>query len=152
MVPQDAEEVVQEVFVSLWERRSELDITGSIDAYLHTAVRYRIYNRYRDYLKRKKTFLIPGLDDVDYQLAAAELMEYRELESRVASAVGSLPAKCREVFLLSREEKLSHKMIAARLGISVNTVEKHIGKALQLLRIQLKNEMVLVLVGSAVLS
>ena len=54
VLPQDAEEVVQEVFVSLWERRHTLDISGSLDAYLHTAVRYRIYNRYRDYLRKKQ--------------------------------------------------------------------------------------------------
>lgn len=46
VLPQDAEEVVQEVFVNLWERRESLQINSSIDAYLHTAVRYKIYNRY----------------------------------------------------------------------------------------------------------
>lgn len=72
-------------------------------------------------------------------------MEYKELEKQLATALSILPERCREVFLLSREEKLANKAIALKLNISVNTVEKHIGKALQILRIHLKQEHLLIL-------
>ena len=147
MLLQDAEEVVQEVFVSLWERRHSLEINGSLGAYLHTAVRYRVYNRYRDYLKNKQESRISGLDDVDYSMPALEALEYKELELKLQDAVNTLPHKCREAFMLSREEKLPNKIIAKRLNISVNTVEKHIGKALQILRLKLKDEVAISLVG-----
>lgn len=148
VMPQDAEEVVQEVFVNLWERRHSLDINGSLDAYLHTAVRYRVYNRYRDYLKAKQFSRVPGLEDVDYSTPALEMLEYRELEVKVQNALNTLPCRCREAFMLSREEHLPNKIIAKRLGISVNTVEKHIGKALQLLRLKLMDELVIVVLCS----
>lgn len=149
VLPQDAEEVVQEVFVSLWERRHSLDIHGSLDAYLHAAIRYRIYNRYRDYLKRKQAFKIPGLEDVDYGTNASDVLECRELEKKLQQAMNALPGKCKQAFLLSREEKLSNTTIAKRLGISVNTVEKHIGKALQLLRLKLKDDLTIFIICAA---
>lgn len=147
MLLQDAEEVVQEVFVSLWERRHSLEISGSLDAYLNTAVRYRIYNRYRDYLKNRQESRISGLNDVDYSMPALETLEYKELELKLQHAVNTLPHKCREAFVLSREEKLPNKIIAKRLNISVNTVEKHIGKALQILRLKLKDEVAVAIAG-----
>lgn len=135
---QDAEEVVQEIFINLWERRHTLEISGSLDAYLHAAVRYKIYNRYRDYFNNHQAHLIPGLDEVEDITATDEQLDHKELESKMRSAIDSLPCKCRDAFLLSRESSLSNKNIAQRLGISVNTVEKHIGKALRLLRLKLK--------------
>ena len=134
---QDAEEIVQDVFIKLHERRHELDIHTSLNAYLHTAVRYRVYNKYRDWLKQRKSFLIPNLDDVDYSLPAVDTAAYKDMETSIRKAVLKLPEKCREVFLLSREQQLSNKEVAEKMGISVNTVEKHIGKALRILRIEL---------------
>lgn len=135
---EDAEEVVQDVFVSLYQRRKELDIHGSLSAYLHSAVRYRIYNKYRDYLQKKKLLLIPNLEDVDYSLPELDPVSYKQLEGKIREAIQQLPEKCREAFLLSREAQLSNKEIADQMGISINTVEKHIGKALRVLRLELE--------------
>lgn len=63
----------------------------------------------------------------------------KETERKVMKVIDSLPAQCREAFRLSREEQLSYKAIAARMNISVNTVEKHIGKALKILKRELKD-------------
>lgn len=131
---QDAEEIVQDVFVRLYERRQELDIQTSLSAYLHSAVRYRVYNKYRDWLRQKKSYLVPNLDDIDYAIAPTDTISYKELENHIRQAVHRLPEKCREVFLLSREQHLSNKEVAEKLGISLNTVEKHIGNALRVLR------------------
>ena len=137
MLMEDAEEVVQEVFINLWERRMELNIHFSLSAYLHTAVKYRVYNKYRDWLRRNKAWKIPDLEDVDYNLPALDQLAYKELELKLRTAVSKLPQRCREAFVLSRDEHLPNRTIAERLNISVNTVEKHIGKALLLLRAQL---------------
>ena len=137
---EDAEEVVQEVFISLWERRAGIDIHISLSAYLHAAVKYRVYNKYREWLRRNKSWRIPGLTNVDYELPALDQLAYKELELKLRTAIGKLPQRCREAFVLSRDEQLPNRTIAERLNISVNTVEKHIGKALLLLRAELYDE------------
>ncbi|GEP98078.1 RNA polymerase sigma-70 factor [Chitinophaga cymbidii] len=130
----EAEEIVQEIFISLYERREQLQIQQTLHAYLFTAARYRIYNRYRSWMQQKKLHYILHLEDVDYAPAANELAEFRELEQRVENSLRRLPEKCREVFLLNRNDQLSYREIAVKLNISVNTVEKHMGKALRILR------------------
>lgn len=145
VMPEDAEEIVQEIFVTLWERRGELDIHSSVSAYLHTSVKYRVYSKYREWLKRNNAWRIPGLEDVDYSVPALDPFVYKELEEKIRIVIGKLPQKCREAFVLSREEKLPNKKIAQRMSISVNTVEKHIGKALQMLRAELKDDLAVIL-------
>jgi len=130
---EDSEEVVQEVFINLFERRTTLEIHTSLNSYLKTAVRYKVYNKYREWLSNKQQHRIAHLEDVA-ELPGIDTLEYKELNEKLHESINKLPEKCREVFILSREEKLSNKAIADRLGISINTVEKHIGKALQILR------------------
>lgn len=134
---EEAEEVVQELFINLYERRQELDIHTSLEAYLHTAVRNRVYSRFRTWMRQQKAFLVANLEDVDYALPPADTAAYKDLETHMGKALQKLPEKCRAAFLLSREQGHSYKEIAQQLGISVNTLEKHIGKALRILRLEL---------------
>lgn len=131
---QDAEEVVQDVFINLYERRSVLEVRGSLEAYLHTAVRYKVYNKFRDWIQLNKIYKIGNIEDSDHAVPAHHLVEFKDTEESFHKAVCKLPPKCKEVYLLSRNNELSNKQVAEKLGISINTVEKHIGRALQILR------------------
>lgn len=132
----EAEDCVQEVFVSLWKRRNTVVITGTLSAYLHTAVRYKCFDRIEHDLIRGGY-----LDDfIQYQTArqaqhsVEEELDARELAAGIAQVMDRMPEKMREVFRLSRQEQLTHKEIAGRLNISEETVKKQIYLALKLIR------------------
>lgn len=131
---EEAEEIVQDIFISLWHRRHSIEITTSLNAYLAVSVKYRVikilakrhqYHKYADYSLN----FIPSSSN-----STEELLEFDELKSRLEILVSNLPEKCRLVYKLSREQGLSQKQIAREYGISEKTVEAHIGKALKALR------------------
>ncbi|MGX5817963.1 RNA polymerase sigma-70 factor [Chitinophaga lutea] len=129
-----AREFVQEVFLELLERKDRLEIHTSFKAYIFTALRNRVLN----YLHRQSIHHRYELFEESRPQAISNDVEsyisHKELALQVSDAVQRLPEKCRQVFLLSRAEHLSNKEIAERSGISINTVEQHMRKALRLLR------------------
>lgn len=132
---QACEDIIQELFIKLWDNRSTIYISVSLKAYLYASIRYEVYRQVRSSMLTSDVFetLFDRLQTpVDY-----ENIEYKELIAQVNSAVNALPQKCREVYKLSREEYLSHKQIASRLNISTKTVENHLTKALKQLRTSL---------------
>ena len=129
-----AEDIVQEVFISFWERWQRQAIETP-EAYIYKACINKALN-YSSSLKRKSR-----LQEVHYKEQSTQTgsspeqdMEQQELEDRVQQSIDTLPPMCRKVFLLSRYEEKSHKEIAAFLEISPNTVDNHIKKALSVLR------------------
>lgn len=129
-----AKELVQDVFLSLYLRKNELHTIHSLKAYLSTALKNKIYDHYQRELRKKKYEKSVG---VNLRIITNDLQdefEAKELNELLQEKIKSLPEQCRKVFLLSREEKLSHKEIAERLNISPNTVDQHIQKALRILR------------------
>jgi RNA polymerase sigma-70 factor (ECF subfamily) len=126
----DAREVVQKVFLGLWEKREELDLSSSLKSYLFTSVHNRSLNIIRD----KRKFQSTGIPDEEGTFDVSLQIEAIELEEKIMDAIALLPEKCREVFELSRFEGLKYSEIADRLGISVKTVENQISKALKILR------------------
>ncbi|MCI9845768.1 RNA polymerase sigma-70 factor [Flavobacterium pectinovorum] len=127
------EEMVQDVFIEIWNRRSELQIKVSLQSYLYAAVRYKIFAEFR----KDKAIRVELYDDINSRLqycTPETRMIHEELEEQVKQIIGSLPDKCQLVFNMSRNEELTHKEIAERLGISVRTVETHITNALKMLR------------------
>ena len=133
-VQEDAEEIVQEVFFKIWEKRDTLREHLSFKSYLFTItyntsitlIRKRIKEaRYVDYLHNLQS---PSAN------TSVTDVEYRELRKKVDETIGKLPDRQKQIFLLSREEGLSYKEIAEQLGISVNTVENHMVRALRYLR------------------
>ncbi len=131
---EEAEEIVQDIFISLWNRRDTIEITTSLSAYLAVSVKYRVLkvlakrNQYQKYADYSLNF-IPGSSN-----STEEMLEFEELKSRLEILVSNLPEKCRLVYKLSREQGFSQKQIAQEYGISEKTVEAHIGKALKALR------------------
>jgi RNA polymerase sigma-70 factor (ECF subfamily) len=132
---QACEDIIQELFIKLWNNRQAIEITVSLKAYLYASMRYAVYRQIRAGVGRADIF-----DDLHERLPASAAygnIEYKELIAQVNTVVDTLPEKCREVYKLSREEYLSHKEIASRLNISTKTVENHLTKALRQLRTSL---------------
>lgn len=127
-----AEDVVQDVFVQMWEKRNEINITRSLQSYLFQATR----NKVIEWIRKEKLFLEYEKSerfkneqvDVDH-----EAEKYMRLE-KLYTYVRQLPPKCKEVFIMSKVNGLTYHEIAEELNISVKTVENQIGRALHLLR------------------
>jgi len=129
----DAREVVHQVFINLWEKGGEIDLSTSMKSYLFTSVNNRSLNVIRD----RKKFSSEEVPELAGEWDASALIESMELEEKIRSAIDSLPEKCREIFELNRFEGLKYAEIAGHLDISVKTVENQMSKALKILREQL---------------
>ncbi len=141
-----ADEVVQQVFCKIWERRSSLQITSSVKAYLYRSVRNDCLNQLKhikikeQYIKHNSDYSNMGSDSASHKLLG------RELEMKVQEAIDELPEQCAIIFRLSRFEELKYKEIAEQLSISIKTVENQMGKALKLLRVKLAEYISLVVI------
>ena len=132
---EDALEIVQDLFVQLYFKRKQIDHTYNIGGYLQMMLRNKIIDRFREQLVRKKhIYKLQQLKPEAAADAPEDKMDVKMLEQKIYAVIEQLPGKCREVFLLSRFENLSHQAIAEKLNISVSTVEKHIVKALKIVR------------------
>lgn len=129
------EELVQDVLINLWEKAPSLDPNGSIQAYLFATLRNKVLHELRSLMMmaRHATSLQQEKQEI-FEHNAVELLQAKELEQKLQTIIDDLSPQCKEAFTLSRFEQLSYKSIALRMNISVNTVEKHIGKALHILR------------------
>lgn len=132
---QDAcKDIIQDVYVWIWNHRQSLEIQ-SPKSYLKTAVKYKIFNYIRSGNIRESFFEEVAKFNYDKSMPGVdELAELKELNTIIQLTVSSLPLKCREIYRLSREEKLSNREIAEKLGISVKTVENQITIALHRIR------------------
>ena len=143
---EEAEEIVQATFLSVWEKKDNLSIHTGVKPYLYAMVRNAALN----VLKHEKV----KQQHATVELAVAErssesvtrTVMATELEERIAKALNKLPEQCRLVFKLSRFEELKYAEIAEQLNISVKTVENQMGKALKIMREQLKDYLPLLLV------
>ncbi len=132
-----AEDIVQDVFLKVWNNRTQLDEQKSVKAYLYRAA----INTTLNYLEKAKSQTALS-DEYENQVGVNtvdESVAYQETEQRIQAAIDTLPPKCKVVFTLSRFEDQSYAEIAQTLSISVKSVEKHMGKALKILREQLKD-------------
>jgi RNA polymerase sigma-70 factor (ECF subfamily) len=131
-----AEEVVQDVMLELWRRREQLDVGESPRAYLLRATRNRALNHLRHLrVEQRGAAYAAGPTEAPPQGVSAVVED--ELAAALGAAVAELPARCREVFELSRVQGLAYAEIARALDISVKTVENQMGKALRVLRVRL---------------
>ena len=135
--PDVSEELVQQIFINIWERRYELTISTSMKSYLFTAVRNKSFNYLKLQLpKEQKKVDVDNVGFADTFNKEDDIV-FEDLKVYVANAIDALPTKCKTIFNLSRNSGLTYKEIAEELDISVKTVENQIGIALKKLREQL---------------
>lgn len=141
----EAEEIVQTAFASFWEKREAIEINVSPKSYLYSMVRNACLNMIKhEKIKQRHA---------GEELAVAERVHdgvsqhviAGELEGRIRDAIETLPEQCRLIFKLSRFEELKYAEIADQLNISIKTVENQMGKALKIMREQLKEYLPLIL-------
>ena len=142
---EDAENIVQDVFLLLWEKREVLDIQISLVSYLFALVK----NKSLDYL-RHKVIADEYKQELSAKLTALELLNYsftsdEEIEQILMTAINKLPERCRQVFLKSRIEGKKNREIANELNLTVSTVENQMTIALRKLRVELKDYLPLLL-------
>jgi RNA polymerase sigma-70 factor (ECF subfamily) len=126
-----AKDVVQEIFVSLWQRREDL-LIENLKSYLFSSAKRKVLQNLRNgKIAQRHIDRIYMLESID---STEQGLNFAETNERLQRSMESLPDRCKEVFLLSRYEQLSHKEIAEKLKISAKTVEIHIAKALRYLR------------------
>ncbi len=129
-----AEDVFQDAFTVVWQSRRFINPDASFSSYLYTIMRNRILNQLRNAAneeKLKESILSQALD---YTEDTKREVILNDLKSLISHALQQLTPRQREIFEMSREAQLSHKEIADKLGISVNTVQEHISISLKLIR------------------
>lgn len=129
-----AEDVFQDAFTVVWQSRRFINPDASFSSYLYTIMRNRILNQLRNSAneeKLKESILSQALD---YTEDTKREVMLNDLKSLISNALQQLTPRQREIFEMSREAQLSHKEIADKLGISVNTVQEHISISLKLIR------------------
>jgi len=143
----EAEETVQQVFIGVWEKRKEMQVTESINAYLSRAVHNAALNRIK-HLKVRMQYSKEQQLRFEANPPITEISHADELKTKISAAIEGLPEQCRLIFKLSRFEEMKYAEIAEQLGISIKTVENQMGKALRVLREKLKDYMILIFVLS----
>lgn len=133
----EAEDVVQQVFVSMWEKRSQQDIHTSVRALLYKAVHNACLNR----IKHRKVRMVYAeeLKATQEQASQVDLVQANELDEKIQLAVANMPEQCAKIFKMSRFEQLRYQEIADQLGLSIKTIENQMGKALRIIREELKD-------------
>lgn len=133
------EEILQDLFTDLWNRRGSLKIKSSLPAYLHSALKYKILNYIHSHSLR-----ISYSDNHPEYIQQADnttqnILAFEELYEKLEMGLEKLPEKCRLVFKMSREDQRSSKDIATELNISHRTVQTHIHKAIKFLKSELSD-------------
>jgi len=132
-----SEEIVQDLFVRLWQERDSVRIESSFNGYLFRAVHNRClhYIEHRKVVQRHAEQTITGL--ADHSEDPAEILHYKDLQRQVAAILERLPERCGRIFCMSRFEGLKYSEIAEKLSVSIKTVEASMGRALREFRKEL---------------
>lgn len=144
---EDAEEITQEVFVRLWNRRFDLKTELSFSSYLFMIAKNAVIDMLR---KRQKESVFN--EDINSGVESSshddsKSIEYNELHEIIQNSIQELPQKRRQIYLLSRDEGLTYKQIAEKLNISIKTVESHMRLALQQLKKSVGENYELIVLG-----
>ena len=139
------EDILQEIFIDIWQRRESLEIKMSIKGYLMTAVKYQVMKHF-DSIEKNKVIAISEFPEISEE----EVLEFDELFEQIDMAMDALPPKSKLIFKLSRIEGYSVEEIASKLNLSQQTVHNQISKSLKIMRGELKHlaPMVLLYLGN----
>jgi RNA polymerase sigma-70 factor, ECF subfamily len=135
-----AEEIVQDLFYILWKDRSKLVIESSLNGYLYRAVHNKClhYIQHAKIVERHAGEMLSR--ETDTQETPSDILNYKELQARIARILERLPERCGKIFCMSRFEGLKYHEIAQKLSVSVKTVEANMGKALKEFRKELTEQ------------
>lgn len=134
--PEDANEIVNDVFVAIWKRKEHLVLDLSLKPYLYRSV----HNKSLNFLAKRgitiqETEEVP--DIAQEHADPCKSLEYKELQKQLNTLISELPPRCQQIFILSRKEGLSHKEISEIMNISTKTIENQITIALKYLKTNL---------------
>jgi len=135
----EAEEIAQKTFCKLWDQREKMEIHTSIKSYLYRMVHNACLNKIKQWQIQSEHHEVIAYSSASMINHVEQTVVHKELSQQIEFAIAALPERCREVFLLSRMQHLSYIQIAQKMQISPNTVETQIVKALKILRIRLKD-------------
>lgn len=145
------ENIIQETFLTLWNKRKELRDDTNVGAYLFTVAKNNCLTKLRDHKYRQKYFIsnISDTSELDLNLNVLSKVDasdfiLEEIERIIEETLNDLPPQCKKVFMLSRYKEMKNREIAEELNISEKVVEKHITKALKRFRLALKDYIPLV--------
>jgi RNA polymerase sigma-70 factor (family 1) len=144
---QSAEEVVQNLFIGLWNRKETLTIDNPAN-YLATAVKFAVFKEY--YRKQKREASLIGKLTIAQEHQIEEQISAKFLQEYINGIVETLPEKCRLVFKLSRESHMSNIEIGEEMGIAEKTVEAHLTKALKTIRTELNSSGVMIVIATGI--
>ncbi|WP_315814878.1 RNA polymerase sigma factor [Paraflavitalea speifideaquila] len=131
---EDAEEIVQTIFINLWRRRQTIQLKHSFHTYVASMLKYEVLHKLLLHKRDQKNKAdVPWLQVVEDD-STCQWLDYEQLRSEMEKEIQRLPEKCQLVFRLSREAGLSEKQIGQVMGIAPKTVQAHMGKALKQLR------------------
>jgi RNA polymerase sigma-70 factor (ECF subfamily) len=126
-----AEEIVQDLFFRLWQNKEKIKIESSLNGYLFRSV----HNRCLQYIEHQKVVERHAKEMTYEQVTGAEspadVLQYKELQAKIARIIEKLPERCGQIFCMNRYEGLKYSEIAEKLSVSVKTVEANMGKALK---------------------
>jgi RNA polymerase sigma-70 factor (ECF subfamily) len=136
----DAQDIVQEVFIKLWDKRETLKEHLSFKSFIFTIAYNTTISLIRKRVKEKDFAALVKSKQIPLNKDSANLqLEYTELKEKLEETINRLPKRQKQVYTLSRRGDLSYKQIATKMGISVNTVENHMSKALKFIRLNIKS-------------
>ncbi|WP_158563322.1 RNA polymerase sigma-70 factor [Chitinophaga silvatica] len=148
---EQAKDILQDVFISLYLKRETIPTDTNILGYLCNAIKYKTSNALRNEMVKGQHHQNLLLQAHQQEALQPQVYERSALRKEIDKSIHTLPQKCREVFMLNYYGNLGYKAIAKEMGISVKTVEKHMSKALQVLRRDLKEEHVAGLIVMSVM-
>ncbi len=135
-----AEEIVQDLFVKLWQQKGKFKIESSLNGYLFRAVHNKClhYIEHRKVVEQHAEAISSRLPDTNED--PSEILQHRDLQARIAGILERLPERCGKIFCMSRFEGLKYSEIAEKLSVSIKTVEASMGRALKEFRKELTEQ------------
>lgn len=133
-----AEELVSDLFITIWKKAESIEIKKSVKSYLYTCAK----NALSSYMKSGQQNRLTGMEEISTDIIdnsenSQAHLEFTELQNEIKRAINILPGKCRQIFILNRIDGLKYAEISELLGISEKTVEHQISKGLHSIRTRL---------------
>jgi RNA polymerase sigma-70 factor, ECF subfamily len=130
---EDAIEIVNDAFLAVWDKKEYLTLDNNLRAYLYKTVK----NKSLNFIQKKKLLTNDVEEEIDLDSSYPspfEILEFKEAQKILDALIDELPDRCKQIFLLSRKEGMSHKEIAEIMDISTKTIENQIGIAIKIIR------------------